>query len=369
MKKILINASNLHVGGGVQVAASFINELPFILDDYKSKHEISIIVSNIVYDNLSESAKNCNHYSIHVVNTYGFSFGKDLKEYFTQADIIFTIFGPLYYKLKNKVVVTGFAQAWIAYPNNIAYNELNIFQQFVNVIGYRIKEHYFKKSSLLIVEANHIKKALINKGYKSNDIMVVNNTVSSVFDDKACWRDIPYVKRDKFTLGFIGRSYNHKNLKILSCVNEILISKYKVECDFLFTLDNNEMEENKFIGLSNFHSIGSINTEQCPLFYQKIDALIFPSLLECFSASPVEAMKMEKLVIASELPFVTDICKSSARYFDPLSAESIALAIYSAINEPEKNQEMIINAKKLVDNLPTAKDRAEAYLDILLNIK
>lgn len=35
MKKILINASNLHVGGGVQVAASFITELSQILKEQK----------------------------------------------------------------------------------------------------------------------------------------------------------------------------------------------------------------------------------------------------------------------------------------------------------------------------------------------
>lgn len=48
MKKILINASNLHVGGGVQVAASFITELSQILKEQKINADCSVIVSTSV---------------------------------------------------------------------------------------------------------------------------------------------------------------------------------------------------------------------------------------------------------------------------------------------------------------------------------
>lgn len=370
MKKILINASNLHVGGGVQVAASFINELCSILKKESYNAHFSIIASDAVHLNLNYNTEVCESYSLYIVNTYGFNIDKRIKkDYFVNADVIFTIFGPLYCSLNKTITVTGFAQAWIAYPDNIAYSQLGFFCRWKNRISYKIKEMFFRKSSLLIVEAEHIQKALVNKGYKSESIFIVNNTVSTVFDNRSHWRDISYIKDVNFTLGFIGRNYKHKNLEILRNVNEVLTLKYKVKCDFLFTLDNNEMVINGFDKLENFHSIGSISSEQCPAFYQQIDALIFPSLLECFSSAPIEAMKMEKLVIASDLPFVRDVCKTSARYFDPLSAESIAFAIYTAMNEPEKNKVMIMDAKKLVHKLPTAKDRASHYLDILLNAK
>ncbi|WMO23035.1 hypothetical protein NI374_01130 [Vibrio parahaemolyticus] len=48
MKKILINASNLHVGGGVQVAVSFITELSQILKENKINADCSVIVSTSV---------------------------------------------------------------------------------------------------------------------------------------------------------------------------------------------------------------------------------------------------------------------------------------------------------------------------------
>ncbi|WP_305815687.1 glycosyltransferase [Photobacterium leiognathi] len=366
---ILINASNLHVGGGVQVASSFLNELEKILRVRNVNANISVVVSTTVLDNLDYSFDKSVFDKFSELNIFGFDFRTRYKRnFFLGYDVIFTVFGPLYFHIKNTHEVTGFAQPWIAYPDNLVYEKINILDRIKNRLNFYLKEIYFKKSSILIVEANHVKSSLVKLGYNKNNIKVVSNTISNVFfeDD---WTPINYKKSNKFTLGFIGRNYIHKNISILKDVNLILKRKYNTFCDFLFTLNDDEMINNGFDKFDNFYSVGEIKVEQCPSFYQQIDALIFPSLLECFSAAPIEAMKMGKLVIASDLPFISDVCKSSARYFDPLSAESIALSIYKAINEPEINEMMIMDAKNLVHHLPTAKDRAEAYLNILLNIK
>ena len=56
--------------------------------------------------------------------------------------------------------------------------------------------------------------------------------------------------------------------------------------------------------------------------------VIFPSLLECFSATPIEAMIMKKPVFASDRLFVRQSCDGFVNYFDPNSPESIAKSIY-----------------------------------------
>lgn len=361
--RILINASNLHVGGGVQVAASFIYELSKLIN--KKNFSISVIISKEVYYNLPSDTSFDSFFSFEEVNLYGFKH-KDKRLF--GYDVLFTIFGPLYVKTDAKYEVTGFAQAWIAYPYNSAYQILNIKDKIKNRIAYKLKEYFFKKSNYLIVEAEHIKSALLDKGYEVDKISVVSNTISSVYNDQNLWENIDYFKTDKYTLGFIGRNYSHKNISRLKIVNEILHDKYNVDCDFLFTLTDVEMRENNFDVLDNFKTVGSISVNQCPSFYQKIDALIFPSLLECFSASPIEAMKMDCLVIASDLPFVRDVCKSSARYFDPLDNESIALVIYKSINNEKENKCLIKNASKLVEQFPNSRDRADSYLKILTNL-
>jgi glycosyltransferase involved in cell wall biosynthesis len=360
----LINASNLHAGGGIQVGASVIYELSKIIGK-SINNEIHVILSTEVLNNLPVNTSFDSFSSLEEVNLYGFKHNdKRLFGY----DIVFTIFGPLYIKTDAKYEVTGFAQAWIAYPDNLAYKNLNIKDKIKSRIIYKAKEYFFKQSNYLIVEAEHVKFALLEKGYDEKKISVVSNTISSIYDNRALWEHIQYSKKDRYTLGFIGRNYSHKNISRLKVVNEILHYKYNIDCEFLFTLTDVEMKENKFDILDNFKTVGSISVNQCPSFYEEIDALIFPSLLECFSVSPIEAMKMNCLVIASDLPFVRDVCKSSARYFDPLDNESIALAIYESINNDKENKRLIKNASKIVEQLPNSRDRADSYLKILTNL-
>ncbi|OEE04269.1 glycosyltransferase [Vibrio cyclitrophicus] len=371
MKKILINASNLHVGGGVQVASSFIFELSLIIKKDPiaySHYKISVFLSDCVLDNIPSDCDISVFDTFEVINIFGINQCKKyIVEKFSKYNVVFTVFGPLYFNIKGTKTITGFAQAWIAYPNNLAFNRLPFATKLKSKVIYFLKEFFFKKSDILVVEAGHVKRALIDKGYDSGRIHVVQNTVSSVYHYPFTWKKIKHSKSDKFTLGFIGRGYSHKNLSILKNVNNILVNQYNSYCDFLFTLSDKEMEEHGFSKLENFHSIGPINIEQCPAFYQEIDALIFPSLLECFSVTPIEAMEMKKLVIASDLPFVADVCKNAARYFDPDSAESIAYAIYSAMSNPDENEKIVEQASSIISNSPTAEDRAVGYLNIILN--
>ncbi|NBM57123.1 glycosyltransferase [Proteus sp. G2667] len=366
---VLINASNLHVGGGIQVAASFINEL---YDLYKNHEKIDfhIIVSNKVYENLNKEI-NISKFSFFCVFDI---FGKNpppqyIIDIFNDIDIIFTIFGPLYLKCNAKIKITGFAQPWIAYPKNSAYSKLPIREVVQNKIKFFIQKYYFKKDNHLVVEAEHVKKALVKRKIKNDkEISVISNTYSHIFDQPYNWKPIDFQKK-KYTLGFIGKSYPHKNIKILLDVDNILKNKYHLFCDFLFTLSDIEMNKLNFSKKDNFISIGTINIDQCPNFYKNIDALIFPSLLECFSASPVEAMRMSCLVLASDLPFIKDICKDSAFYFNPLNPNDIAKVIYTSYLDETSREEKIINGLNIVKNIHTSKDRAIKYIEIINKFK
>ncbi|MFK2341775.1 glycosyltransferase [Bacteroides fragilis] len=70
-------------------------------------------------------------------------------------------------------------------------------------------------------------------------------------------------------------------------------------------------------------NLGIIDVSKCPQLYNECDALFLPTLLECFSANYVEAMKMRKPIVTSNLPFATNVCKNAALYFDPMNAHDI----------------------------------------------
>ncbi|MOA18610.1 Glycosyl transferases group 1 [compost metagenome] len=97
-----------------------------------------------------------------------------------------------------------------------------------------------------------------------------------------------------------------------------------------------------------------------------MDAVIFPSLLECFSATPLEAMAMQKPLFASDRGFVRDVCGDFAWYFNPLSADSAADVIAEYITKHHgKNQERLAAARRHVLNFSNARQRAENYLNII----
>lgn len=367
--KVLINASNLHFGGGIQVASSFISELSILLKSNVEPFDISIICSQRVYQNLPLGFDSSVFYQFDIIDIYGLSIlSKKIKNKFNGFDVCYTIFGPLYFIPKVKKHICGFAQAWIAYPNNVAYQNLSVKEYLKNKIKFKVQSLLFQRYDHLVVEQKHIKDALGKLSYDVSNISVVSNCVSSIFDDKKNWLTLPFkdiVLTEGITLGFIGRAYPHKNISVLNKVNEILIDKYKMKCNFLFTFSESEMKSCGFDEKSNFYSVGEINSMQCPAFYKLLDALVFPSLLECYSVSPIEAMKMNITVIASDYPFVKEVCGNSIFYFDPLNPNNIATAIFEAFSNTELRETKKQSGYRLVHDLPTAKDRAQSYLNII----
>jgi len=172
-------------------------------------------------------------------------------------------------------------------------------------------------------------------------------------------------KKASYRLGFLGRNYPHKNLKILIDVERILKFKYGFDCEFLLSLNKVEMSDLGVSKNNKFISTGPLNSTQCPAFYQSIDAVIFPSLLECFSATPLEGMIMGKPVFGSDRPFLRDSCGDNIYYIDPLCANDIAKKIVDAFSNPESMALKVIEAKAFVSSLPTASDRACKYVSII----
>lgn len=360
MKNKLINASNLHSGGGVQVAVSFIVEL------FKNeRYDYDIVVSSKVFDNLLSFLSKDDLDRIIVFDVYGLSlYNGKAKKIFGGYNVCFTIFGPFYYPIDCKVHICGFAQPWIIYPNSHAYSLLGFVERIKSKLKYYVQKKLFLNYDILIVEQSHVKDALLNLGFKKEKIKVVSNTISSIYREPHRWEKMEgeYDFAGRFCLGFLGRPYIHKNVKILKKVNEILRGNYNLEVVMLFSFTDREMDELGFKNVDNFFSTGEIKVQQCPDFYETIDCLIFPSLLECFSAAPIEANFMGKQVIASDLPFMKECCPNSTIYFDPIDENDIAEKIYRAYLNFNGDLQQSFSSEIMKF---TAKDRAIKYCSII----
>ena len=366
-KKILLNTSNLHNGGGVQVAVSFIFELSLMSDmDFSCIHVVASDEVNCGLTRLNTKIDRFGSYK--VLNTYGLqalrsTLNKRIKRY----HVVFTIFGPNYLRVKSKKEIVGFAQPWMLNFDNPISQKMSFLRRNTLRTKFFVQWLFFLRSDHYVVELEHVKNDLTSiKGINSNQISVVYNTVSSLYLDNQYWKSITIDKRQEdLSLGIVTRDYPHKNLEILPSVAHALELKYNLKVHFYTTLNDLEWDTKDEFFKRYVSTVGSLSPDECPSFYEQIDGVVFPSLLECFSATPLEAMVMSKPLFASDRGFVRDVCGSHAVYFDPLDADDIAENIASYFKSDLDRTQQLKQARDHALNFSSAKGRAVQYLEII----
>lgn len=218
----------------------------------------------------------------------------------------------------------------------------------------------------LVVEtedaANRLKTLLPSK-----QIEVVSNTYNQVFDQPELWDDsLKLPDFEGTTLLSISANYKHKNLEIIPAVIKYL-KKHHPALNFRFVLtlkreDFSEMDEDL---ARHILFLGRVSIYQVPSLYKQSDLMFMPTLLECFTATYPESMRMGIPVLTSNMPFATSVCGDAAAYFDPMSAKSIGESIFKLSTQEERRMELAENGKLRLTTFESASTRAQKYIDIL----
>lgn len=368
-KKVCIHAANLHTGGGVQVASSFFTELA-LTNDQVFEFEVTILISSEVAANIGPTLEKLQEkYVVQTRNVYGLdAFKPRNRRLFANFDMVFTIFGPDYFMFTKFKRVVGFAQPWIIYPNNLAYKKLGLWARLITRFKFFAQKFFFRGADAYIVELEHVKTRLSDIGVGSQDsIYVVRNTLSRIYRDNVLVGRTP--NEDVFKLGIISRNYFHKNLEMAPKVISILKDKHKLNVEFYVTFTDSEFDLCSPEFKRVVKNLGSKKVSECIPTYQELDGVFFPSLLECFSATPLEAMAMKKPLFASDLPFNRDICREFAYYFGAGDAEDAATKIAGYINTKwQRDDHELENARVHALNFSRAEDRAKSYIEILRKV-
>ncbi|MFA0566650.1 hypothetical protein AB4559_23540, partial [Vibrio sp. 10N.222.51.C8] len=224
---IIINASNLRVGGALQVALSTIEELHRF-----PQHIFHVFLSPafeglIDYD-MSEKS-NINFYSVEFPSRFtilGNVKQLDNLEMKIGADCVFSIFGPTYWKPKSPHLA-GFAQGYYLYRNLPFFDTIGLFEKVKLFLlssyhGFLLKKHVDE----FVVETYDVKSRLMSfLNINESSIHVATNTYSTYFKDfnKGLFvRGEPAGDTKIFRLLTIAYPYPHKNLEILKKVSDIL---------------------------------------------------------------------------------------------------------------------------------------------------
>ncbi|MCQ8228296.1 glycosyltransferase [Pantoea trifolii] len=368
--RVLLNASNLHVGGGVQVATSVIGEIT-MMENIPSN--LTIWSSSVVNQNLKSLNYDLSKLpDYQVKNNFGIKalFPANVK-HLNSFNKVLTIFGPLYTYNRHFYSIVGFAQPWIIYSDNEVYNSLPFLTRLKTKLKFSLQQKFFNKSDEIIVELEHVAKGVIKKNIATKEhVKIIHNCLSSIYLDPSRWKEINYLfDPNRIKLGFVGRNYAHKNTKIFPQIKKILSSKYGIEVEFYVTFNDKEWElcSNEF--RNEIKNVGVLTVDQCPSFYSNIDAIIFPSLLECFSATPLEAMISKKVLFASNKPFNHDVCGDGAIYFEATNAHDAAEKIahyFKNVYLQNDFQTKIDESYERALTFANANKRAELYLERLL---
>lgn len=364
--KKLINCSNLHVGGGVQVATSFIEECithDLISDDY------DVWMSSEVANNLEKRGVDISLLpNADLVDSYGMKlFGSPLVKRMQAYKTVFTVFGPLYVGQQNFNSIVGFAQPWILYPNAVTDGK-GLIGRLLTKLKFSLQLQFFKRADHLIVELEHAKDVLVSeRNIATDNISIVRNCPSAVYRDMDTIDPACQPQGRSLNLGFLGRDYAHKNTKVFPEVAKVLQQRYGIAASFKVTFTEEEWQATSEEFKDCSENVGLLRVDQCPGFYQSVDAVIFPSLLECFSATPVEAMAMKRPIFLSDRRFNRDVCGQYGYYFDPHDPEDIAKVIAEQYTDMFDNIRLEA-ASEFVKTMPGASERARRYIECIDSI-
>lgn len=370
-RKVVIDASNIKVGGGLQVSLSLIH--------YLMNNEIDdLIFFYIVSEKVLEQIENKEHEQIYLVSTgiktlnpcssSSISIRRTLGD--IQPDLIFTVFGPSFYNWPSCKRLIGFANAWIVEKNTIAYQKLNLFDRcLTKVKNFILRALLYRDNAHYVTETNHIRDRFLHVYKKEPDIIsVVPNAIPYMYDShlKLDPHIIPDFN-DTFKFITISADYPHKNISIIEDVGDIL-DKRGLKFIFLVTLpkDSYEKKSNSFKKYT--YNLGPIKVSDCPMYYSYADAMFLPTLLECFSVSYLEAMACNTPILTSDFSFAREVCDDAALYFDPLSASSIADQLEQIILHEDISEGLILRAQKVLLKHISNEERTKMYVELITKV-
>lgn len=366
--KLLVNCANLHGGGGVAVASSFLSALS---RDRQTARDVTVLASSEVDQNVTALEVRTDAFGeYHRFDVHGLSALVRRKPVrFRDYAVVYTLFGPAYalpWRYRN---ITGFAQPWIVYPHNAANALLSRRTRLSTRVRYEIQAMFFALADVLVVEQEHVRAGLRRRHlFRRKPIVVVPNTVDDIHFDPTRWAPVDVPAHPGIKLGVIARNYPHKNLRILPEVRRLLQTEHGLSAQMYVTLPDLEWQACDEDFRASVVNVGPLTLAQCPAFHQAMDGIVFPTLLECYSATPIEALAARKPLFVSDIEAVRESVGDHALYFDPLDPRDVAATIADYFTSPPTDATAVDEGFRHVRQMPTADHRSAAYAHVMRTV-
>jgi hypothetical protein len=363
--KIIFNISNLNGAGVVQIAQSFLEECRntetrefhvFLSKQILGKFHINTFPDNFKFYEIKKTPARSISSLLHLR-----CLEKSIK-----PDCVFSLFGPSYWTPKSPHLM-GFALPFLIYQESPYFlkNPSTFFHKLEKKIKMRMvllnTKHYH-------VETLDIKNRLVSDyKIKSDSIFIINGTYNQIYDKGILSGRslLPKHSEGEFRFVTIAALYKYKNIEIINDIIQLFKAEKMQNIKFVLTIDSILFKKHFGKNAEYIYNLGPVKIEDCPLIYSECDATFMPSLMESFTSTYPDSMKMKKPIITTDLPFARTVCGNAALYYDPLSANSAFQVIKRLVKDNKLQNDLITYGQHRIENFGTASDRAKKYLDAL----
>jgi glycosyltransferase involved in cell wall biosynthesis len=359
--KVLIDSSNLDVGGGTQVASAFIETVDRALastpEDLPSwVADTDWYVSESVRDALGP---------LQVIRPKPTARRWRLQTLQSPPyDAIFTVFGPAYRIRRAPIEVMGYADVTSVYPRLAHLEPVSL----KGGIRSAISRMSARDVDRLVVETDAMKALVVDRGVAPGRVTVVPNTVHPAMaqdpDPELVSAFIALRAPDAYVFSYVTRAWRHKNLGMVGPILDEL-SRAGVQAQAFVTLREDEWAALPEASRTRLINVGSSSPTAVRALYAASDAVLFCSLREAFSATPLEALQVGLPLFASDRDFVRSVCGDAATYIDPLDAKAAARTIAAALAQPAVIENRVARGRAMLATWPSAADRSQRFLDVI----
>ena len=365
----IINCSNLKQGGGLQVGDSVCREL------VNYSHHHFIVVLSTAFNETASAVRDYPNVEVVIHDIKNdlrtILLGRDalldsiVKE--KKIDAVLTIFGPSRWRPRCKHLC-GFARAQLLIGSEFISSS-SFISGLKQLFKYNIWKWAFKRSSNTFFTENQYISDMLPGLLGDVKVYTVTNYYNQVFDECEKWKEKRLPAFEGTTLLTISNAYPHKNMEIAAAVSHILVNKYPdFNFRFVFSIEREQYHADINGIEDHFVFLGKVNIKECPSLYKQCDIAFQPTLMECFTATYPEAMRMGVPIVTTDLEFARGLCGDAACYYRAIDAEAAAKAIYKVATEKEYSSRLVENGRRQLLTYDNYEQRAEKLLSILEEI-
>jgi glycosyltransferase involved in cell wall biosynthesis len=355
--RIALICRNLHTAGGRVVGINFVRSLKNI----GNNHQYLIVASeNAGYENL-EIHEDC---EMSAYTGGGDAFKQWWFDTYELPGLVKRFKADVAFAMGNIGMVNPpcpqailFHKPHLVYPLKHYANETKR-ARFKNYLLKLRMRRCLKKTRLVFCQTDVAKQRFNSSfNFPLEQIKIMPNAVSEFIKVSRDQTQVPEALKTAgyYSLFFLTKFYAHKNLEmVIELFRHHREELKNVRC--IVTVDPTQHPRapkftakiRQYALENHVINVGPLKQSELAGYFYYADALLFPSLMESFSGTYLEAMHFGLPILTSDLDFARLVCHDAALYFNPWNSADIANKISRLKNDPELGEQLISKGKKRI---------------------